>query len=106
MSRFLRLEDPLDNDASQGLDFDCGGGDSTPGCTSTSVVLPVPDLEKLLSLIEGAIDLVGDSTPSGTGSSTTHCQEPYSRLDGVPITILAIIPLVTSRVRLARKQTF
>ena len=47
MSRLLRLEDLLPNDASQGLDLDCGGGDRTTGWTSTSVVVPVPDLEKL-----------------------------------------------------------
>lgn len=113
MSRFLRLEDPLANDASQGLDFDCGGGDRTTCCTSTRVVLPVPDLEKLLSRIEGSVDLVGNSTPSEPESSTTHCQDPYSRFDRgspsnvvVPMTILALIPLVMSRDRLARKQTF
>ena len=107
ISRFLRLEDPLENDASQGLDFDCGCGDRTTGCTSTSVVQPVPDLEKLLSRIEGAVDVGGESCPAGPGSSTTHCQEPYSRLGRVvPLTILAIISLVMSTDRMARKQTF
>ena len=106
ISRFPRLEDPLENDASQDPDVACGGGDRTTGCTSTSVVFPVSDLEKLLLIIEGAFELVGDCTPSETGSSTTHCQEPYSRFDGVPITILALISLVMSRDRLARKQTF
>ena len=111
MSRFPRLENPLAN--GQGLDLDCGGGDMPTGCTSTRVVAPVPDLEKLLSRIEDVVDIVGDSCPSGPGNSTTHCQEPYSRLDRVspsnvmvPITILAVIPLVMSTDRLARKQTF
>lgn len=113
MSRFFRLENPVANDASRGLDFDFGGGDRTACCTSTSVVVSVSDLEKLLSEIEGAIDLFGDSTPSGPESSTTHCQDPYSRFGKdcpsnvvVPMTILAFSLSVTSTNRLARKQTF
>ena len=113
MSRFLRLEDPLANDASQGLDLDRDGDDRTICCTSTSVVLPVPDLEKLLSSTEGATELVGDSGPSGPESSTTHCQDPYSLFGGVsgsgivvPMTILAFIRLVMLTNRLARKLTF
>ena len=113
MSRFFRLENPVANDASRGLDLDFGGGDRTACCTSTSVVVSVSDLEKLWSEIEGAIDLCGDSTPSGPESSTTHCQDPYSRSGKdcpsnvvVPMTILAFSPSVTSTNRLARKQTF
>lgn len=110
MSRFFRLENPVANDASRGLDFNFGGGEGTTCCSSTSVVVSVSDLGKLLSEMEGAIDLFGDSTPSGTESSTTHCQDPYSRLGPspvvVPMTILVISPSVMSMDRLARKQTF
>ena len=113
MSRFLRLENPFANDASRGLDFDFGGGDGTPCCTSTSVVVSVSDLDKLVSEIEGAIDLFGDSTPSGTESSTTHCQDPYSRFGRVcpstvvvPMTILAFSSSVMSTDWFAREQTF
>ena len=96
MSRFFRLEKP------KSLDFGFGGGgDRTPCCTSTSVVVSVSDLEKLPSEMEGAIDLFGDSTPSGPESSTTHCQEPYSRFGRlcpsavvVPMTILVFSPSV------------
>lgn len=95
MSRFFRLENPFANEASRGLDFGFGGGDGTTCCTPTSVVVSVSDLEKLLSETEGAIDLLGDSIPSGPESSTTHCQDPYSRLGRVwssnvvvPMTIL------------------
>lgn len=109
MSRFLRLEDPLPNNASRGLDLDCDGGDRTTCCTSTSVVVSVSDLEKLLSRIEGAIDLFGDLGPSGPESSTTHCQDPYSRFGRdspsdvvVPMTMLEFIPLVMSTDKLAR----
>lgn len=93
MSRFLWLENPVAKDASRGLDFgfEGEGGDRTPCCTSTSVVVSVSDLEKLSS----EIDFFGDSAPSGPESSTTHCQDPYSRFGRlcpsavvVPMTIL------------------
>ena len=64
MNCFFRLEDPVANDASQGMDFDFGGGDSPTCCTSTSVVVSDSDLRSLMSEIEGAVDLLGDSTPS------------------------------------------
>lgn len=72
MSRFFRLEDPVAKDASRGLDFDFRGGDRTTCYTSMSVVVLDSDLEKLLSKIEGAIDLFGGSTPSGPESSAIH----------------------------------
>ena len=113
ISRFFRLENPVANDASRGLDFDFRGGDRTTCCMSTSVVVSVSDLEKLFSEMEGAIDLFGDSTPSGSESSTTHCQVPYSLFGRVcpsnvvvPMTILAFSPSAMSNDRLARKQTF
>ena len=113
MSRFFRLDNPIANDASRDLDFDFGGCDRTTCCKSTSVVVSVSDLEMPLSEIEGAIDLFGDSTPSGPERSTTHCQDPYSRFGRVcpsnvvvPMTILAFSPSVMSPDRLARKQTF
>ena len=105
MSRFLRLEKPVARDASRGLDFGfgdgAGGGDRTPCCTSTSVVVSVSDLVKLPLEREGEVDVFGDSIPSGPESSTTHCQEPYSRFGRlcpsvvvVPMTILAFGPSV------------
>ena len=73
----------------------------------------VSDLEKLLSEMDGVIDLFGDSTPSGPESSTTHCQDPYSRFGRgcpsdvvVPMTILEFSPSAMSTDRLTRKQTF
>lgn len=110
MSRFFRLENPFANEASRGLDFGFGGGDGTTCCTPTSVVVSVSDLEKLLSETEGAIDLLGDSIPSGPESSTTHCQDPYSRLGRVwssnvvvPMTILAFSPSVISTDKVGQK---
>lgn len=118
MSRFFRLEKPVAKDASRGLDLGFGvggggGGDRTPCCTSTSVVVSVSDLEKLPLEMEGEVELFGDSTASGPESSTTHCQDPYSRFGRlcpstsvVPMTILAFGPSVMSADRLARKRTF
>ena len=109
MRRFFRLENPVANDASRGLDFDFGDGDRTDRCPSTSVVVSVSDLGKLFSEIEVAIDLFGDSFES----STTHCQDPYSCFGMgcpsnvvLPMTILAFSLSVTSTNRLARKPTF
>ena len=83
MSRFFWLENPVANNPNRGLGFDFVGGDRTSCCVSTSVDVSVSDLEKLVSEMEGVIVLFGDSSPSGPESSTTHCQDPYSRFGKV-----------------------
>ena len=110
MSRFFRLEKPVDKDPNRGLVLGLCCGDETTGGTSTSVVVSVSVLE--ISEMEGAIDLFGDSTPSGTESSTTHCQDPYSRLgrgccpsdDVGAITRLVFNPSATSTDTLTKES--
>ena len=103
----------MDNKPSRGRDFDFGGGDRATRGMSTSVEVSVSALENLFSEIEGAIDLSGDSTPSGAESSTTHCHDPYSLFGrGSPSSVVVLLPIlaftwsVIPMQGLARSHTF
>ena len=101
MTRLLRLENLGVNEVSRDFDFGFCGGDKFTGSTPISVVVSDSDREILLSEKEDNIDPLGDSTPSGPGRLTTHCQDPNSWSGKglsskvvVPMTILACSALV------------